>query len=326
MKPFDNPQHAVIKLYRGDFAGLAGLGNDESCVSIMLAFQHEDKFDREDDCYFVCAHDRRVQNSIYFVSNAFGPLPPFDPPDNGRLVAKLSPDEYFAGASLRDLIEMARMVVCLRRQVAGSKKSAALRKSLGLRVNTRWTGWMDNAAHCCVRAVNELLNANRREGCDLVFGTDMDVRISRSEEKPSDLKCMVTDDGHVFYKNPGMAADGLGPGWNAELKCHTDSGYTLFLVRRNEHGEVCRVACIDPKFTLSDPVFDGWRGAGAADPPIVAAMFDDETRRKFHLLRQDVCEVSEALSGDDGEYLVVTNDDGEAVSVDRGKAVSIFTA
>jgi len=341
MKPFDKSESAIVKLYRGDFASQTRLGEDENCDSLLLAFQHELRFDKENDCYFVCAHDRHAPASFYFFSNAFGVFPVVDVRDDGMYALPLDDKtDYLRTADLRERLEMARMLFELNRRLAFDESaSTKLGDALGIeKRDRRWMYWIANAVHCCVHAANVVLDAKREKGIELLFGPEMDIEIFPDEfahsTDPSE-NTMKSRSGYDFFPNRNMKADGKGPRWTAELKTNaTTKDDALFLVYRDGRGAVRRVADIAQRTIAIDLPIKGWRMISqnrswnyrADDGRVMAAVFDEETRRRFHLLRQEVCEVSGTTTEDDGEYLAVVNDDGEEVSIDRDRALSLFTA
>ena len=341
-KPFDKNFVPFVKCYLGDFAKQVSMKYSD-CDSVMLAFQHERKFDIGTDCYFICFHRRDEitgEDRYRCFTNAldgFGLANGIEPFDSGADVQMTGCEEYLGRLNLRAALEVARMFVFLRRWMLKSKgRISEANRSLGFRRRGMWVDWITHAVLSASVAVNCRLERLWRDGVEVEVEGGNECAIAETNADGPLPGVTYTMDGEKIkypfqsYTDELMRGVSAVPRWNVEtrpLNSHPES--RLFLVRRNPDGVPDRVFACDPEprnaveFRLV--MGDVPRGEDKTVRKVVAAAFDEETRKRCRLLRQDVCEISGVASSRDGEYLVVTNDDGEKIAIEKARALSLFT-
>lgn len=331
MRPFDIKTVAIPfnKIYRGNFASQFGYDGREF-KSIMLAFQHDQKYDPATDCYLVviAKFENHAMVSAFLVSNGvasnviFAPSVGFDISEDSHAFRSC-----FSSLGLQDHIDDIRMLWWLRKYIASDRSAViALNRALGVTRARRWGDWIRHAARSYANGLNSLLirgsvGLEPGDGFDIVG--DGERKFELATTLGGVTVARIDTDRRVFAKRKISVEEcwHIEPnegGWD-------DDAAGLYAVRRDADGLVNRVFDISPEFFAKAEVVAMPRGTVVAPTEnVVAAMFDDETRRKFRLLRQDVYS-AKAISGESPAMLSVVNDDGTAVSIERGRAVALFT-
>jgi len=332
MRPFDIKTVAIPfnKIYHGDFASQFGYYGREF-KSIMLAFQHDQKYNPATDCYLVviAKFENHAMTSAFLVSNGVASNVIFAPFTDGFDIAEDSHAfrSYFDGLGLQDHIDNLRMLWWLRKQIASDRSAVtALNRALGVTRARRWGDWVRHAARSYANGLNSLL-IRGSVGLEPGGGFDIVGDGERKFELTTTLGGVTVariDTDRCFFAKRKVSVEDcwvVEPdegGWN-------DDAAGLYAVRRDADGLVNRVFDISPEFFAKAEIVGAPHGTAATPAEnVVAAMFDDETRRKFRLFRQDVYS-AKAISGETPAMLSVVNDEGTAVSIERGRAVALFT-
>jgi len=285
---------------------------------LAVSFQHGTQFDPDADCYFGVIGGRRDGAGFSFYSNIAGNehwlVMAMHEHDAGAEASDIGGIRSLLdaqGAGVGDAVALVRMAAALLRWVLSSRKVAgAAKRYFAGWGKDEWSRPFYLAKQGLLAVANGIIGDGRAAGRDLGVGPGEDVEL---DHNPLDF---VVGEGTCFVRQDASAYR-----WIVETRPGK-----VYLVHRDGCGDADRVTRIFP--TTEKMPFVEWLPGEALDFPrgkVVAAMFDDETRQKFRLLRQDVCEVVGVLSVRGDEFLSVVNDDGVTVGVRRARAEFVFT-